>query len=101
MFNLPDSLFVGSFFCVLVLSVAGGDGLAVGGGMGVKDTNVKEGTFVTATPKATCRNIQPCAVFCDGRSSREKFTGDCKVSVTCESFNHNFIITIKTETGTE
>ena len=76
MFSLPDTLFIGSLFCVLVLSVTGGDGLAVGGGMGVKDPNVEESTFVTTLPKAAYRNIQPCAVFCVGRGSREKFTMD-------------------------
>ena len=52
-----------------MLSVAGGDGLAVGRGMGVKDLNVQKGTFTTAVPKPTCDNIQPCAFICDGRGT--------------------------------
>ena len=39
MLNLTDVLFIGTLFRVLMLSVAGGDGLAIGGGMGVKDSN--------------------------------------------------------------
>ena len=46
MLNLTDTLFIGTLFRVLVLSIAGGDGLAIGGGMGIKDSNIKKGTLV-------------------------------------------------------
>ena len=32
-FNFPDALFVRPLFCVFMLSVASGDGLAIGGSM--------------------------------------------------------------------
>ena len=38
MLNLTDTLFIGTLFRVLMLSVAGGDGLVVGRGLGVKDS---------------------------------------------------------------
>ena len=41
MLNLTDALFIGTLFRVLVLSIAGGDGLAIGGGMGIKDEHQK------------------------------------------------------------
>ena len=37
MLNLTDTLFIGTLFRVLMLSVAGGDGLVIGRGLGVKD----------------------------------------------------------------
>ena len=66
MLNLMDALFTGTLFRVLMLSVAGGDGLVIRVGMGVKDSNIKKGTFMTAYPKPTCGDIQPCAFICDG-----------------------------------
>ena len=46
MFNLTDALFISPLFCVLMLSVAGGDGLAIGGSMGVEDPDVEKGAFM-------------------------------------------------------
>ena len=57
MFNLTDALFISPLFCVLMLSVAGGDGLAIGGSMGVEDPDVEKGAFVTASPETTCSHI--------------------------------------------
>ena len=36
MLNLMDTLFIGTLLSVFMLSVAGGDGLAIGRGMGSK-----------------------------------------------------------------
>ena len=40
MLNLTDALFICTLFSILMLSVAGGDGLAVGGGMRVKNSKL-------------------------------------------------------------
>ena len=66
MLNLTDAWFIVTPFSILMLSVAGGDGLAIGGGMRDKVSNIKKGTFMMASPKPTCSNVQPCAFICDG-----------------------------------
>ena len=65
MLNLTDALFIGTLFKVLVISIAGGDGLVIGGGMGIKDSNIKKGTLEAASSKPACGNIQPCTFICD------------------------------------
>ena len=57
MFNFPDALFVRPLFRVFMLSVASWDGLAIGGSTGVKDPDIEEGAFVTASPETTCSDI--------------------------------------------
>ena len=69
MLNLTDALFIGTLFRVLVLSIAGGDGLAIGGGMGIKNLNIKKGTLMAASPKPACGNIQPCTFIGDGEGT--------------------------------
>ena len=69
MLDLTDALFIGTLFSVFMLSVAGGDELAIGGGIRIKDSNIKKRTLVTASPKPACRNIQPCTFICDGGGS--------------------------------
>ena len=44
-FNVTDALFISPLFCVLMLSVAGGDGPAIGGSMGVEDPDVEKGSL--------------------------------------------------------
>ena len=59
MLNLTDALFIGTLFRVLVLSIAGGNGLVI------KGLSIKKGTLVAASPKPACSNIQPCTFICD------------------------------------
>ena len=56
-FNLTDALFISPLFCVLMLPVACGDGLTIGGSMGVEDPDVEKGAFMTASPETTCSHI--------------------------------------------
>ena len=49
MFNFSYPLFISSLLFQLMLSVA--SRMSIRGGMGIKDSHIKKGTFKTTTPK--------------------------------------------------
>ena len=66
-------LLIGSFLQVLVLSVAGGKGVACLRGMRIKNPDIEEGSLKVATPEPTCESGTIIRV---GSGVGECFTGD-------------------------
>ena len=80
MLNLTDALFIGKLFRVLVLSIAGEDGLAIGGDMGIEDSNIKKARSwrPPQNPLAALSNLAPSSVMVEAPERRSPVTG-CKV----------------------
>ena len=55
MFYFPNSLFVGSFLLVFMLSVAGGE---LSEGVWWLKTHIKEGPLRETTPKSICYDVK-------------------------------------------
>ena len=63
MLNFPNSLLIGTHFDVFMLSIASGEGLAVGRSIGIKNPHVRKGSPITASPKPTGNNVQSGTVL--------------------------------------
>ena len=80
MLNLTDALFIGMLFRVLMLSIAGGDGLVIGGGTGIKIRTSKKARLwrPSQNPLAAISNLAPSSVMAEAPERGSPVTG-CRV----------------------
>ena len=80
MLNLTDALFIGTLFRVLVLSIAGADGLVIGGGMGLKIQTSKKAHSWRPPQNllAAISNLAPSSMMAEAPERGSPVTG-CRV----------------------
>ena len=77
MLNFSDSLLVGALLQALLFAVAGSQaGLPMGGGMRIKNSDIKKCSFEPASPETIGGNVEACTILNIRGSTCEDFPGD-------------------------